>query len=233
MSTMRTLLVLLGVLVVQATVVPESRASGPADGATPLLPARTQNDDFLPPDQAFRLNVTAEAHDRLRLSFGIAPGYYLYRARLKFSTTTPNVTLGQADLPPGDTKHDEYFGEQVVYHSGLIAHLPVASSATWQGPLELSVSYQGCAEAGLCYPPITKLFTINMPQRSAVGSALHSGASAGAGTSGPGLGSGSEQDGLAQLILGGSMWIVLAKFFGLGLLMAFTPCVLPMVPILS
>lgn len=230
---MRTLLVLLGVLVVQATVVPESRASEPADGATPLLPARTQNDDFLPPDQAFRLNVVAEAHDRLRLSWGIAPRYYLYRARLKFSTTTPNVTLGQADLPPGDTKHDEYFGEQVVYHSGLIAHLPVASSATWQGPLELSVSYQGCAEAGLCYPPITKLFTINMPQRSAVGSALHSGASAGAGTSGPGLGSGSEQDGLAQLILGGSMWIVLAKFFGLGLLMAFTPCVLPMVPILS
>ncbi len=227
MSTLRSLLVLLGALVLQATVVPESRAAVPADGTTPLLPARTQSEDFLPPDQAFRLTVTAEAHDRLRLSFGIAPGYYLYRARLKFSTTTPNVTLGQADLPPGDTKHDEYFGEQVVYHSGLIARLPVASSATWTGPLALSVSYQGCAEAGLCYPPITKSFKINMPQRLAVGSARRSG------VSGPGSGSGSEQDGLAQLILGGSMWIVLAKFFGLGLLMAFTPCVLPMVPILS
>ena len=224
---MRSLLVLFGVLVLQATVVPESRAAGRADGASPLLPARTQSEDFLPPDQAFRLNVAAEAHDRLRLSWGIAPGYYLYRARLKFSTTTPNVTLGQADLPPGDTKHDEYFGEQVVYHGGLIARLPVASSATWTGPLALSVSYQGCAEAGLCYPPITKSFTINMPQRLAVGSARRSG------VSGPGPGSGSEQDGLAQLILGGSMWIVLAKFFGLGLLMAFTPCVLPMVPILS
>ena len=229
MSTLRSLLVLLGALVLQAIVVPESRAAVSADGTTPLLPARTQSEDFLPPDQAFRLNVTAEAHDRLRLSFGIAPGYYLYRARLKFSTTTPNVTLGQADLPPGDTKHDEYFGEQVVYHSGLIARLPVASSATWTGPLALSVSYQGCAEAGLCYPPITKSFTINMPQRLAVGSARRSGVSG----PGPGPGSGSEQDGLAQLILGGSMWIVLAKFFGLGLLMAFTPCVLPMVPILS
>lgn len=229
MSTMRSLLVLLGVLVLQTTVVPESRAAGPADGATPLLPARTQSEDFLPPDQAFRLNVAAEAHDRLRLSWGIAPGYYLYRARLKFSTTTPNVTLGQADLPPGDTKHDEYFGEQVVYHGGLIARLPVASSATWTGPLALSVSYQGCAEAGLCYPPITKTFTINMPQLAAGGVAPGSAASARPGAAG----SASEQDGLAQLILGGSMWIVLAKFFGLGLLMAFTPCVLPMVPILS
>ena len=226
---MRSLLVLLGVLVLQATVVPESRAAGPADGASPLLPARTQSEDFLPPDQAFRLNVAAEAHDRLRLSWGIAPGYYLYRARLKFSTTTPNVTLGQADLPPGDTKHDEYFGEQVVYHGGLIARLPVASSATWTGPLALSVSYQGCAEAGLCYPPITKTFTITMPKLAAGGAAPGSAASAGPGAAG----SGSEQDGLAQLILGGSMWIVLAKFFGLGLLMAFTPCVLPMVPILS
>ena len=98
---MRSLLVLLGVLVLQATVVPESRAAGPADGASPLLPARTQSEDFLPPDQAFRLNVAAETHDRVRLSWGIAPGYYLYRSRLKFTTTTPNVTLGQADLPPG------------------------------------------------------------------------------------------------------------------------------------
>ena len=226
---MRSLLVLFGVLVLQATVVPESRAAGRADGASPLLPARTQSEDFLPPDQAFRLNVAAEAHDRLRLSWGIAPGYYLYRARLKFSTTTPNVTLGQADLPPGDTKHDEYFGEQVVYHGGLIARLPVASSATWTGPLALSVSYQGCAEAGLCYPPITRTFTINMPQLAAGGAAPGSAASGRPGAAG----SGSEQDGLAQLILGGSMWIVLAKFFGLGLLMAFTPCVLPMVPILS
>ncbi|MGB8694604.1 MAG: protein-disulfide reductase DsbD, partial [Steroidobacteraceae bacterium] len=221
--------VLLIVLALLATVAPGARAAGPADGTTPLLPAATQDTDFLPPDQAFRLNVTAEAHDRVRLSWGIAPGYYLYRARLKFSTTTPNVTLGQADLPPGDTKHDEYFGEQVVYHAGLIARLPVASSAAWTGPLALSVSYQGCAEAGLCYPPITKTFTINMPPLAASGAAPGPGAAAGPGAAT----SGSEQDGLAQLILGGSMWLVLAKFFGLGLLMAFTPCVLPMVPILS
>ncbi len=220
--------VLLGLWALQAT---GALAAGPAGGATPLLPPPVQNEEFLPPDQAFRLSVAAEAHDRLRLSWGIAPGYYLYRARLKFSTTTPNVTLGQPDLPPGDTKHDEYFGEQVVYHAGLLARLPVASSTTWTGPLALSVSYQGCAEAGLCYPPITKSFTINMPQLAAVGATRRSGASTGAGASGSG--SGSEQDGLAQLILGGSMWLVLAKFFGLGLLMAFTPCVLPMVPILS
>ncbi len=221
---------LLGLWALQATVTPVALAAGPADGAAPLLPPPAQNENFLPPDQAFRLNVAAEAHDRLRLSWAIAPGYYLYKARLKFATSSPGMTLGVAELPEGDKKHDEYFGDQVVYHNGLIAHLPVKRAAA-ASALVLAVTYQGCAEAGLCYPPITKPFTLTLASGGA--------AAAGAGSAGPGAGGTgggafvSEQDRLARMIRTGSLAAIIASFFGIGLLLAFTPCVLPMVPILS
>ncbi len=199
-----------------------------------LVPQASNAEDFLPPDQAFKLAVTPDSPDRVRLSWAIAPGYYLYRSRLKFSTATPQATLGTADLPPGDTKHDEYFGDQVVYHAGLIAHLAVARAAGSSDALVLNVTYQGCAEAGLCYPPITKSFTLEMPKAGAMGAAQGAGGSSTGGT-GTGADSGvsSEQDRLANLIRTGAMPYVLASFFGIGLLLAFTPCLLPMVPILS
>ncbi len=210
-----------------------------ASGADRLLPPAASAVDFLAPDLAFRLTVNPDSPDRVRLSWAIAPGYYLYRSRLKFSTATPQVTLGTADLPAGDTKHDEYFGDQVVYHAGLIAHLAVSRAPGSNDALALSVTYQGCAEAGLCYPPITKNFTLAMPKAGAAGA---NGSASGPGSSansavGPGAGTGtsvgSEQDRLAQLIRSGALPLVLATFFGIGLLLAFTPCMLPMVPILS
>ena len=194
-------------------------------GAGRLLPQASGAEDFLPPDQAFRLTVRPDSPDRVRLSWAIAPGYYLYRSRLKFSTATPKVTLGTVDLPAGDTKHDEYFGDQMVYHAGLVAHLAVSRAAGSNDALALNVTYQGCAEAGLCYPPITKSFTLDMPKASAAG-----GADPDAGT---GASAGTEQGRLAQLIRTGAIPLVLATFFGMGLLLAFTPCMLPMVPILS
>ena len=204
--------------------VPAADASG-----NTLLPRAARSDNFLPPDVAFRLAATAESPDRVRLSWAIVPGYYLYQTRLKFATTSPGMTLGAAELPSGDTKNDEYFGKQIVYHAGLIAHLPVAHSAGATA-LALSVTYQGCAEAGLCYPPITKQFNLTLPSGAA--------AAAVAGAAGPAAGAGSgafvsEQDRLAHMIRTGSLAAIVASFFGLGLLLAFTPCVLPMVPILS
>ncbi len=205
-----------------------------ATGAGRLLPQASNAEDFLPPDQAFKLTVTPDSPDRVRLSWAIAPGYYLYRSRLKFSTATPQVTLGTADLPPGDTKHDEYFGDQIVYHAGLIAHLAVSRAAGSNDALALNVTYQGCAEAGLCYPPITKSFTLEMPKAGATGAARGvDGNSTGSAGTGSGSGASSEQDRLANLIRTGAMPLVLATFFGIGLLLAFTPCLLPMVPILS
>ena len=205
-----------------------------------LAQPAAQGDIFLPPDRAFRVTASAAAPDSVRLSWAIAPGYYLYQARLKFAATSPGFTLGKPQLPAGDLKNDEYFGKQVVYHTELIAHIAVARAAgNVSESLAMSVTYQGCAEAGLCYPPITKQFTILLPSSVHAASAAAGGATAGgAAAGGTGTVAGtakylSEQDRLARMIRTGSMAAIVATFFGLGLLLAFTPCVLPMVPILS
>ena len=211
------------------TVAAPAPAADAPGGPIPLT-AATRSDTFLAPDVAFRLAAVAESPARVRLSWAIAPGYYLYKARLKFATSSPGMSLGTADLPAGDKKHDEYFGDQVVYHNGFIAHLPVTHGAA-ATTLALAVTYQGCAEAGLCYPPITRQFTLSLATRGA--------AAAGADSAGPGAGGTgggafvSEQDRLARMIRTGSLAAIIASFFGIGLLLAFTPCVLPMVPILS
>jgi thiol:disulfide interchange protein DsbD len=204
-----------------------SALSSPAGAATDaaslnaLAAKPPSGDEFLDPDVAFRLAVTPEGPDRVRLHWTIASHYYLYRDRIKVATTTPGVTLGKTDFPPGITKTDEYFGEQVIYHDELVARVPLARAAGGAQPLALAVTYQGCAEAGLCYPPTTKTFNLDLP-------------AGGAATASPAAGAYvSEQDSLAGMIVHGNLLVMLAMFFAAGLVLAFTPCVLPMVPILS
>jgi thioredoxin:protein disulfide reductase len=192
------------------------------------------NDDFLPPEQAFRLSASADGNSAAKLDWVIAPGYYLYRDRIKISDDSNQIAAPQ--FPEGQIKQDEYFGRQVVYHQELIASVPLRSSAPAARALTLHVTYQGCAEAGLCYPPTTQTLKIDFPASGAAGSA---GSGAGAGTSAgaaAAAGSGvyvSEQNRLAALLESGSLLAVLLQFFLGGLVLAFTPCVLPMVPILS
>ncbi|HVN43310.1 MAG TPA: protein-disulfide reductase DsbD, partial [Steroidobacteraceae bacterium] len=128
--------------------------------------------------------------------------------------------LGAPQMPAGQTKHDEYFGDQVIYRGELVAEVPLAAPPGLE-EIPLEVTYQGCADAGLCYPPVRKRVTAGF-----------SGAIAAAAPGVPG-GVRSEQDRLADLIMGPSLLTTLAKFFGYGLLLALTPCVWPMVPILS
>jgi thiol:disulfide interchange protein DsbD len=182
--------------------------------------------DFLPVEAAFRLEVFADGPDRVQVAFEIADGYYLYRNRLKVTTDSASAQLGAPTLPRGESKTDEFFGTQEVYHHQLIATVPVSRSGATELQLPLAIAYQGCAEAGLCYPPQTQHVTIALP--AATGTVASAGAA-------PGGGDGyvSEQDRLATLIRSGNLGLVLMTFFGLGLLLAFTPCVLPMVPILS
>ncbi len=212
-------------LLALSQLVPVRAADAKGDASALLgVPAKS-GDNFLPPDQAFRLVAVPEGPNRVRLSWGIAEGYYLYQSRLKFATSSPGVTLGKAELPAGDTKNDEYFGKQVVYHKDLIAHLNLTRPAG-AAPVNLAVTYQGCATAGLCYPPITKQFSLAMPAAGAA-------AIGAAGNKGGGGGYVSDQDRLARMVRSGSILAMIAVFFGAGLLLAFTPCVLPMVPILS
>lgn len=187
-----------------------------------LLPfAVAGQDAFLDPAEAFQLSVTDAPDGEVELHWEIAPDYYLYRHA--FSVEGENAAVADVNMPEGRTITDEYFGRQEVYFDEVTLRVDPAEAE------RLSVSWQGCAKAGLCYPP----------QDTSV--AVPDGADDDAGTSGtgtenastPGLqGLGEDQQLAADLARSGVPWTMLA-FFGMGLLLTFTPCVLPMLPILS
>jgi thioredoxin:protein disulfide reductase len=185
------------------------------------------SDGFLKPDQAFVLTAESESADRVSLRWQIAKDYYLYRDKVAVTTSSPEAELGTPVLPPGKVKHDEYFGEQVVYYDELVANVPVSRRSDL-AKLPLEVTYQGCAEAGLCYPPIRKQITVALLPVVAAGAPDTAPAG-----NGDAAARRSEQDSIADRVRGGSLLGVLAFFFVTGLGLAFTPCVLPMVPILS
>jgi thiol:disulfide interchange protein DsbD len=195
-----------------------------AGGIDAVLAKSAGADEFLPPEKAFQVSARADGADKVAIQWIIAPGYYLYRERLKFATSTAGVSVGKPELPVGEDHTDEYFGTQKVYRQVLDAALPVARAAGGELPVTVDLTYQGCADAGLCYPP----------QKAHLIVTLAAGASAaGAGAAATPTGYVSEQDHLAALIRNGSLLAVLAVFFGMGITIAFTGCVLPTVPILS
>ena len=166
------------------------------------LGAINNSSDFLPVREAFKLNLISSTPESIKLRFVPTEGYYLYRHRFAFKTEPADIALGTAQLPPGEAKHDEYFGDVEVYHGILDVDIP--RPANDPRPFTLVVTYQGCADKGLCYPPETERLSID-------GSAVT--------TSGEPAKSWN--------------WRELALFFLAGLGLTFTPCVLPMLPILS
>lgn len=212
------MLVLLAVLLTALPAYPQSKPK--LD-----LGAAFGNSEFLPVDEAFRPMLTALDGNTVEVSIQVAPGYYLYRDKIGAATDSDRVQLGKLNLPPGEMKNDQYFGDMEVYHNDVFATLPLARATPESLDLELDLKYQGCADGGICYMPVTRTLQVSLPAATAV-SPLS--------VAPPGEGAPvSEQARLAQLISKAGMWAVLATFFGAGLLLAFTPCVLPMVPILS
>jgi thiol:disulfide interchange protein DsbD len=190
--------------------------------------------EFLHPDEAFVFRTEMVDAHTLRAQWVIADKYYLYRSQFRFELEGDDVTaeLGDAAYPQGVIHTDEYFGEQEVYYQDATFHLPLAGEPG--ETVRLSVRYQGCADAGLCYPPQFKTVALTIPDDNsddisiAVQEVQQSVAN-----STSSIGEQSEQDQLADLIRTGNIaWVMLA-FVGFGLLLTFTPCVLPMVPILS
>ena len=186
------------------------------------------NADFLPVDEAFQPILTALDGNTVEVAIRVTSGYYLYKDKISATVDSDKVQLGKLELPAGEMKTDEYFGDMEVYHSDVFARLPIARATPQAMDLELEVKYQGCADGGICYPPVTKVMTVSLPEATAVAALATVAAAAN-----PGAAPVSEQARLAQIITGSGMGLVIATFFGLGLLLAFTPCVLPMVPILS
>ena len=161
--------------------------------------------EFLPVDKAFVLTSERLESGETQLFWQITDGYYLYQKRLKFDGLSAEQ---QPALPEGESHSDEFFGEQPVYRQGLEVKIPASASG------QIKVSYQGCADAGLCYPPQTRV--IDLGGKAAVAASAEAPDQALASS-------------LQQRALGWSLLV----FFGLGLLLAFTPCTLPMLPILA
>lgn len=177
--------------------------------------------EFLPVDEAFKPILIPVDGNSIEVSFQITPGYYLYKHKISVNALTDKVQLGRLELPQGKIKHDEFFGESEVYLDDVFAPLALARATPEATSLELEVNYQGCAEGGLCYPPASRVLTVELPEAKAVTDLA---------SISPPL---SEQDRKASIITSASIWTVIASFFGFGLLLAFTPCVLPMIPILT
>ena len=122
------------------------------------------NDEPLPPDLAFKISAKAVNSDQLEISWDIADGYYLYRDKMKFISKTEQIQSVTPDYPKGETKHDESFGDMVVYHNHL--SIPVSLSNVGASSIQLLVQYQGCADKGICYPPQKKTFDLALPSAS-------------------------------------------------------------------
>ena len=179
---------------------------------------------FLEPDQAFIYQAESAGPDRIIARWQIAKGYYLYRKKFSFTLRDgQGLTLGEYTLPAGVAKTDETFGRSEVYYDQVEVALPLHVGPEASRTLTLESHYQGCADAGLCYPPITKTSALTLANNVAATSAT-----------GPAqAGFVSEQDRLAQSLVSGNRFFTILLFFGAGLLLAFTPCMFPMLPILS
>lgn len=198
--------------------------------------------DFLEPEKAFVFSARMAAPDTLELRYKVAPGYYMYRERFGITISPAGATtLGEAVYPKGEVKYDPTFEKDMeVFHKDVLIRVPVGSGTD---PFTLTLTGQGCADAGLCYPPMdssVKLtpvaggYALAGGLLGTVGQSSQAGQSTSTSTA-TGLGAlvNAGDTGLADA-LGGLGWAKTAGvFLILGLLLAFTPCVLPMIPILS
>ena len=185
--------------------------------------ARAANPDgLLEPEQAFRMSTRALDARTVEVSFAIADGYYMYRERFAFAAGA-GAKLGAAQFPAGERKKDEFFGEVETYRKSVAIRLPAQSAS---GALDLTVTSQGCADAGVCYIPMDSKARIVLA----------------AGAAQPSRDSGmnfvqavnlTSSDLAVVRLFENSLPLVLGGFLLFGLLLAFTPCVLPMIPILS
>ncbi|NOI30634.1 protein-disulfide reductase DsbD [Vibrio coralliilyticus] len=187
----------------------------------------SQSNTFVPVDQAFPFNAYQQG-DKVFLDWQVKQDYYLYQHRL--SVSGENVAVGELKMEDGQPYKDEFFGEVNIYTTPLFVEVPLAD---YQDGARLIVQYQGCAKAGFCYPPETRVVDLTSFQSSAGDKSAPSGSTSSAPTDTPAKPSQpiSKESSLASS-LSDSWWTPLL-FLALGVGLAFTPCVLPMYPILT
>lgn len=185
-------------------------------------------DDILDPDAAFQVSYDSQP-GQFKVSWVIAEGHYLYRDKMQITTDEAGIDSKPLIMPAGEAKDDPIFNKILyVFHNFADATLPYTYSGNGDKEVTFKVKYQGCSEiSGICYPPQTKKFTVKIsPFSEAQAATIEQPSAAGSELV-------SEQDEMFNALSSGNTWLTLLIFFGAGLLLAFTPCVFPMIPILS
>ncbi len=197
----------------------QSARSGLARAAPEGERAGTARYELLPPDQAFGFFASVKDDHTLHVNWPIADGYYLYREKIQLELVNADgITLGSYNIPRGTPTQDEAFGQVEIFHNELSFDLPVIRSNISAQTITLQAKYQGCADRGVCYPPMSKKIDLALPVAQQLAAAPQQ------------L---SEQDQIVQSLHKDSFGVTLLSFFGFGLLLSLTPCIFPMIPILS
>lgn len=194
-------------------------------------------DEILHPDQAFILSARLDANNIIQSNILLAEDIYVYRDKIRIAVVEgQGYSLGAISLPRGKQKFDEFFGDTEVIYDQINVSIPIISEAGASNKFALSYSYQGCVEDRICYPPITKYLAVDASQgllevrhELAAGSPTSEQSQSGNEQPTPI----SEQDQFAQLLSSGSLLLIISLFFLAGIGLTFTPCVFPMIPILS
>jgi len=186
---------------------------------------------LLDPDRAFVMSAVTTGPETIRVYWQIAEGYYLYHDKFSFAVVSDEVSIDTEaiEIPPGKLKQDPSFGSVEVNVGDVQVDVPLIRQSTAEMPVTLSVAYQGCKEDSICYPPIKKQvpLVLSMLSRTAEAATLQT-------VSNPQDSRVmSEQDAITQKLQDGGLLLNILAFFGFGLLLSLTPCVFPMIPILS
>ena len=206
--------------------------------------ARAGEPELLEPEKAFRFSAQWVDPNNIEVRYKIADGYYLYRERFSFDVQPGGFSLSKPQMPAGEVHNDQFFGRVETYRGDLKISLPLKRAGSSAQAVTLTAVSQGCADIGVCYTPLKQkaelgLTAANMsaPPHAGAVAALQSLQAAVISpfekTAASGVPLNDESSQAANLLRGGSFWLIVASFFGFGLLLSLTPCVFPMIPILS
>jgi thiol:disulfide interchange protein DsbD len=204
--------------------IPQAAVAAPVNPLVGLLQGSKKKNDLLPPEQAFQFFATVKDEHTVTVNWHIAQGYYLYREKVLLElVNAPAVQLGDFTIPHGIAKEEEGFGRVEIFYDELSFDVALTRTSPAAQTVTLKASFQGCADRGVCYPPMTQSVELQLPV--ATGSDTPP-----TNTSTPVL---SEQDRIVEALKKDSFFMTLLSFFGFGLLLSLTPCIFPMIPILS
>jgi thiol:disulfide interchange protein DsbD len=185
-------------------------------------------DDFLDPAVAFKFSAT-ERPGEIEVRYKVADGYYMYRERFAFAVKNGAATLGEAQLPAGKVHFDQTFNKDVeTYRGDLVIRIPVRQAS---GPFDLAVTSQGCADQGICYPPMERIYRVSGAALKAADA--NAAAAAPSASDAPWYDRATNADYAQSLLEDGGFFAVIGLFFVAGVVLSLLPCSYPMIPILS